>query len=168
MNKCLWLMLAAGVFMCAGCIKTSSTITEEISLAEPSMGGDGKVLDPNLCLTVMRPTPCRVTLRDSAGRQLFAQTVPGGKSVFTIAVERGSLLIKRASGETLANIPVSAPADAVLKQESDLSKLHQGTSSRFSFRVGSRASDPLFDLIVDRGTGQGTSPISQPENQTPP
>jgi hypothetical protein len=91
-------MLTASVLACVGCIKISSTTTtEEISLSGPSLDGDGKVLDLNLPLAVMRQTPCKVTLQDSAGKQLFQQTVPAGKSLFTIAAERGSLLIKRTS-----------------------------------------------------------------------
>ena len=152
MNRRFLLMLAAALVACAGCIiRLPPTTTEEISLAGPTMGGDGKVLDPSLRLTVMRSRPSRVILRDSTGRQLCTQSVPGGKSVFTIVFERGNLRIKRSSGETLAKIPVSAPADAVLKQECDLPKLHQGMSLRFPFRIGSRPSDPLFDITVEPG-----------------
>ena len=152
MNRCLLLMLAASAVVCVGCaVRTTTTITEEISLAGPTLDGKGKVLDPDLRLTVMHSAPCKVTLHDSADRQLFSLTVPAGKSIFTIAVERGNLLIKRFAGQTLFKTPVSAAANAVLTQESDLSKMHPGKSLRFPFRVGSRPSDPLFHIIVDRG-----------------
>jgi hypothetical protein len=46
MNSRLLLLLTAGVVACVGCIKISSTTTnEEISLSGPSLDGDGKVLD---------------------------------------------------------------------------------------------------------------------------
>jgi hypothetical protein len=152
MNTRFLLILVATLALLAGCfVRSTTTITEEISLAGPSLGGDGKVLDPTLRLTVMRRAPCRVTLRDSAGQKLFAWTVPAGNAHFTIAVERGNLRIKQASGETLFKTPVSAPADAVLTQKSDLSKMHQGTAIRLPFHVGSRPNDPLFDLLVDPG-----------------
>jgi hypothetical protein len=150
MTRRLLLMLAAGMVACIGCmVRTTTTTTEEISLAGPTMGVDGKVLDPTLRLTVMYRTPCKATLHDSAGRQLFVWTVPAGKSFFTIAIERGNLRIKQASGETLFKTPVSAPANAVLTQESDLAKMHQGKSLRFPFRVGSRPSDPCFTIEVN-------------------
>lgn len=149
MKRSLLLALLVFPVACIGCsVTTTSTVTEEISLCGPSLDGHGKVLDPSLRLTVMRSTPCRVVLHDSKGKQLYAWNVAPVKSVFTIAVERGNLVIKQASGQTVFKTPVAATADTVLNQESDLNKLHQGKSLQFCFRVGKSPNGPAFDITV--------------------